>query len=86
MTLDELIQSITPEIYERMKRAVEIGKWDNGLPLSNDQHQQCLQAIIAYDNMHKSEHDRVGYIEPKSHSPCDRPADELQTIKIKSED
>ena len=83
MTLDELIASITPDIYQRIKRAVEIGKWDNGAPLSDEQREQCLQAIIVYDDKHKSESERVGYVEPKPHTQCDEPADEWQKINIK---
>lgn len=76
MTLDELIDSITPEIYERLKRAVEIGKWDNGVGLTADQRQQSLQALIAYDAKRSPKSDRVGYIEPKNHSACDQSDDD----------
>ena len=90
MTLDDLVNSITPDIYDRLKRAVEIGKWDNGQMLSKEQREQCLQAIIAYDDMHKSESDRVGYIAPKTHDACDlsleATADEWQKVRFPSDE
>ena len=32
--LQQLLQSITPDIYERLKLAVEIGKWPDGQRLT----------------------------------------------------
>ena len=70
MNFDSLINAITPEIYARLKRAVELGKWDNGVPLTPEQREYNLQAIIAYDQKHKDPEERVGYIEPKASSGC----------------
>lgn len=84
MTFDDIIASMTPEIYARMKKAVELGKWDNGQMLSREQKEQCLQAIIAYDSSHKSESDRVGYIQPKEHTACGKPEkDEWEILNIR---
>lgn len=83
MKFDQLISSITPEIYERLKRAVELGKWDNGVRLTSEQKEQCMQAVIAYDVKYQDEASRVGYIAPKPHTACDKPSDdEWQTINI----
>jgi uncharacterized protein YeaC (DUF1315 family) len=71
MDFQQLIESITPEIYSNLKRAVETGKWPDGAPLTAEQREHSLQAIIAYDARHKSEEERVGYIPPKpSKEPC----------------
>lgn len=84
MDFQQLIESITPEIYENLKRAVETGKWPDGSPVSAEQRENSLQAIIAYDARHKAEEDRVGYIPPKqSKKPCSsktKPDDE-QPVK-----
>ena len=53
---------ITPQGSIRHLRAVEIGKWANGLALTADQTAYCLQAIIIYDTFNKGEPDRVGYV------------------------
>lgn len=83
MNFDELILSITPEIYERLKRAVELGKWDNGQALVSKQREHILQAIIAYDQKHNEPQERVGYIAPKPHSECGEKDDEdWDVVKI----
>ena len=58
-----LIESITPEVHENLKTAVETGRWANGDKLSQDQVANCLQAIIAYEARNLSEEQRVGYID-----------------------
>ncbi len=71
MDFQQLIESITPEIYENLKRSVELGKWPDGSPLSPEQREHSLQAIIAYDARHKNEEERIGFIPPKkSKEPC----------------
>jgi len=70
MNFNELVSSITPEIYERLKRAVELGKWDNGQLLAEGQREHILQAIIAYDEKYKEPEQRVGYVEPKNPEAC----------------
>ena len=37
MTLDQLIQSLTPEVYENLKNAVATGRWPNGIKLKEGQ-------------------------------------------------
>ena len=69
--LNKVLDTVTPEIYESLKKAVELGKWDNGLKLTKEQVENSLQIVIAYDARHKDELDRVGYVAPKPHSQCD---------------
>ncbi len=64
MDLKQLLDSITPEIYQRFQTAVEIGKWPDGRELSEEQKSLCMQAIIAYDQRNP-EVDRTGYVPPK---------------------
>jgi len=72
MDLEQLLTSITPQVYENLQRAIELGKWPNGHPLTEEQRELCLQAIIAYDVKNKPEEERVGYLPPKDRpSPCD---------------
>ena len=49
MDFQQLLESITPEIYESFKKAVELGKWPDTRPLSAEQKALCMQAIIAYE-------------------------------------
>lgn len=48
MQPEQLIQSMTPEVYERLKTAVETGKWPDGTPLSDTQRETSLQAVMMY--------------------------------------
>ena len=46
-SFNEMIQNITPEIYQSLKLAVEIGKWADGNKLTPEQRELSLQAMIA---------------------------------------
>ncbi|MGB0450293.1 MAG: YeaC family protein [Porticoccaceae bacterium] len=71
MDFQQLLDSITPEIYERFKKAVELGKWPDTRPLSDEQKSLCMQAIIAYElKQSVPEAERTGYVPPKA-TPCD---------------
>lgn len=64
MTLDDLIKSINPEVYENLKQAVELGKWANGQKLTEEQVGLCLQAIMYYEQTSAMpESSRVGFID-----------------------
>jgi len=70
MELNNILDKITPEVYQSLKQAVEIGKWPDGRSLTNEQKEYCLQAIIAYDNLNQeNEALRVGYVD-KTKSEC----------------
>ena len=74
-SMQAVLDSITPEIHENLKSAVETGRWANGDRLTPQQLEHSLQAIIAWETRHLPEHQRVGYIDTsalqKSH--CDEP-------------
>ncbi|MCG8314684.1 MAG: YeaC family protein [Pseudomonadales bacterium] len=81
MNFEAMIQSITPEIYENLKRAVELGRWNDGTLLTKDQLESCMQAIIAYDHQYLSEEQRVGYIDrgvKEDGEVCDSPAPDAE--------
>lgn len=59
----EMIEKITPEIYQNMKQSVELGKWPNGKPLTREQKETCLEAIIAWEAKHLPENERTGFID-----------------------
>lgn len=63
MDFEKLIDSLDPNIYESLKRAVEIGKWPDGRPLSAEQRERCMEAVIAYDFRRKPEQQRVGFVD-----------------------
>lgn len=48
MQFDDLVASITPETFERLIQAVELGKWPDGIKLSEAQREHCIQLVMAY--------------------------------------
>jgi len=57
-----MIENITPEIYESLKMAVEIGKWSDGRKLTREQKELSLQAVIAWEVQNLPEDQRTGYM------------------------
>ncbi|CAM3599923.1 YeaC family protein [Vibrio aquimaris] len=55
MDAEQLVNAITPEAYERLLYAVETGKWPEGTPLSQQQRDSCMQAVMLYQSKHNSE-------------------------------
>lgn len=63
-SIEELLEDITPEIYQNLKTAIEVGKWDSGQSLSEEQKEYCMQAIIAYEHRHVPLEQRTGFLDP----------------------
>ncbi len=72
-SFQELLDSLTPDIYENLKRAIELGKFPDGRVLNQEQRELCMQAVIAYEDKHMSAEERTGYVPPKAQSApkCD---------------
>ncbi|MCF7202954.1 YeaC family protein [Pseudomonas oligotrophica] len=58
----EAIENITPEIYENLKLAVELGKWGDGRKLTQEQKETCLAAMIAWELKNLPEEERTGFM------------------------
>ncbi|WP_111641902.1 YeaC family protein [Marinimicrobium alkaliphilum] len=70
MNYEQLLASITPDIYRRLRDAVALGKWPDGKPLTDEQKQTCIQAVITWEHQHLPPEEHTGYIAPKPHSHC----------------
>ncbi|NVJ59256.1 MAG: DUF1315 family protein [Gammaproteobacteria bacterium] len=57
MDIEQLLKAMTPEIYQNMKTAVEIGKWPDGTALTEEQKETAIQAVMIYDARHYGDHD-----------------------------
>ena len=77
MDYQQMIETMTPEMYRNLRRAVELGKWPDGQALSPEQKQNAMQAVIAWGERHLPEAERVGYIDKghKAGDSCDDPAE-----------
>lgn len=73
--LEQLLQMINPEIHAKLRRAVEIGRWEDGTRLRPDQIEHCLQAVIAWEQKHLPPEQRVGHMEDACKSKTDQPAE-----------
>lgn len=61
-TFAQMIENITPEIYESLKTAVELGKWSDGRRLTQEQKELSMQAVIAWELQNLPEDQRTGYM------------------------
>jgi uncharacterized protein len=68
-----LVTSMTPDVHQNLKTAVELGRWPNGDKLTPEQVEHCMQAIIAYDQLYVPEQERVAFIDRSGlqKSQCD---------------
>ncbi|MGB9096432.1 YeaC family protein [Erwinia sp.] len=62
MELDEMIASMTPEVYQRLVTAVETGKWADGVALTPEQKENSLQLVMLWQARHNDnpQHMSVG--------------------------
>jgi uncharacterized protein YeaC (DUF1315 family) len=63
MQYDELVDSLTPEVLERLRQAVATGRWPDGRPVTPQQREHSLQAVIAWESKHLAPQERVGFID-----------------------
>ena len=68
MNYQEYVDSLTPDMIDRLRRGVETGRWPDGRALTPEQREHSLQAIIAWEETHLPEEQRVGYIDRGSKS------------------
>lgn len=55
MSVDKLLESMTPEVYEKLRTAVELGKWESGIVLTQAQKDSSLQAVMLYQSRFNTE-------------------------------
>ncbi|NRN27606.1 YeaC family protein [Photorhabdus heterorhabditis] len=62
MELDDLLSVMTPEIYQNLVQAVELGKWQDGVPLTVEQKEYSLQMVMLWQarHNHDPEHMTIG--------------------------
>ncbi|TKI08168.1 YeaC family protein [Martelella alba] len=59
MEIDALLAQLTPEIYQRLVTAVELGKWPDGVPLTEEQKANCLQMVMLWQARHNHQPDHM---------------------------
>ena len=60
--IEQLLTMMTPEIYQRLVTAVELGKWPDGVALTPDQKEHSLQMVLLWQsrNNHNPDHMTIG--------------------------
>lgn len=53
--LDEMLAAMTPEIYQRLATAVELGKWPDGVALTPEQKENSLQLVMLWQSRHNTD-------------------------------
>ncbi|MFN3163798.1 MAG: YeaC family protein [Pseudohongiellaceae bacterium] len=78
-TVEELIAAMTPEIYAKLRTAIELGKWQDGSRLSPEQLEQCMEVMILYEARYLPEEQRTGANLPQS---CQSKGEEASKLRI----
>ncbi|WP_312935892.1 YeaC family protein [Pseudomonas sp.] len=81
-TFEHMIENITPDIYQSLKTAVELGRWSDGRKLTLEQKELSLQAVIAWEAKHLPEDQRTGYMGPQE---CASKSAPIPNILFKSD-
>ena len=55
MEINELVASMTPEVYQRLATAVETGKWPDGVALTLEQKENSLQLVMLWQARHNTD-------------------------------
>lgn len=48
MQVEQLVASMSEDVFKKLKIAIETGKWLDGNPLSTEQKETVLQAVLLY--------------------------------------
>ena len=59
MELQQMIENMSFELYEKLLLAVEIGKWQNGKMLTEEQRESTLQLVMLYQVKHLEQNDHL---------------------------
>ena len=75
MDYQQLIDTMSPEVYRNLRRALELGRWPDGRVLSSEQREHTMQAVIAWGEKHLPAEERIGHIDRghKAGESCDDP-------------
>ena len=80
-SFDDLIATMTLEVCDNMRRAIETGKWADGRPLTREQRETCLQAVIAWEAKNLPEDQRTGYMEQQCKGGEEEPEEQPVTLR-----
>jgi uncharacterized protein YeaC (DUF1315 family) len=53
MNYKDAVEGLTPQLIEKMKLAIEIGRWENGDKLTPEQLESAIQAVMLWQATHQ---------------------------------
>src|SRR5690606_36799822 len=62
MDKQTILASVTPEGIEKLRQAIELGKWPGGRKLTPEQREACMQAVMVWEHEHLPPAERTGCI------------------------
>lgn len=80
MQLDAFLRRMTPAIHQSLRTALELGKWPDGRPLTEQEREASLQAVIVYEHENLPESERVGFMPAKCQSKAEDSTESETTI------
>lgn len=79
MNFDQLAANMTPDIYSRLREAIELGRWPTGQKLTAEQKNLSLEAVIKYEISSDMPAElRTGYIASK----CKSDVEKIPTVNV----
>ena len=63
MDYQQFVDSLSPDVVDRLRKGVETGRWPDGTALTPEQCEHSLQAVIAWEEKHLPAEQRVGFID-----------------------
>ncbi len=55
MDVEQLVNAMSPEIYQRLMYAVETGRWPEGERLTQELRDSCMQVVMLYQSRFNTE-------------------------------
>ena len=62
MDKQTILASLTPDLVDKFRMAIELGKWPDGRKLTAEQRETCMQAVMIWEHEHLSPAERTGFI------------------------
>ncbi len=60
--LSQVIDGMTREVYERLKHSLEVRRWPDGRPMSEDQLADTMQMVIGWEHRHLPPEEHSGFV------------------------
>lgn len=79
MSFEELLRNLNPQVIGSLKRAIELGKWPNGVAITAEQRRLCAEAVANWERAHLPAEAHVGRVPPKK-TPCGDRKEEEQEL------